>query len=125
MSRFLPVGRDLRCEASRMIGNSCSPLASAARRHDEVALFVIPAVAEVEFNRRRIALLEDLPQFRLVVLFENLDRADVIAEDADVPFVAIEIGERNASVVLHDGLAMTENEIANAVEALFKHQIGR
>src|SRR6266496_929655 len=101
------------------------PSVSAARRHDEVALFVIPAVAEVEFDWRRIALLEDLPQFRLVVLFENLDRADVIAEDADVPFVVIEIGERNAGVVLHDGLAMIENEIANAVEALFKHQIGR
>ncbi len=76
------------------------PSVSAARRHDEVALFVIPAVAEVEFDWRRIALLEDLPQFRLVVLFENLDRADVIAEDADVPFVVIEIGERNAGVVL-------------------------
>ena len=104
-----------------MIGNSCSPLASAPRHHDEVALFVVPAVAEVEFDRRRIALLEDLPQFRLVVLFENLDRADVIAEEADVPFVAIEIGERNASVVLHDGLAMIENEIADAFEAFFKH----
>src|SRR5436853_7715873 len=97
-----------------MIGNSCSPLASAARRHDDVTLFVIPAVAEVEFDRRRIALLEDLPQFRLVVLFENLDRADVIAEDADVPFVAIEIGERNASVVRHDSLAITENGTALA-----------
>src|ERR1700737_5650263 len=98
---------------------------SAARSHDDVALLVIPAVAEVEFNRRRTALLKNLLQFRLVVLFENLDRADVIAEDAGVPFVAIEIGDWNTGVVLNDGAAMVENEIADAAETFLKHQIGR
>src|ERR1700687_2415649 len=110
---------------SRPIGNSCSSLASAARRDDDVALFVIPAVAEIEFDRRRIALLKNLLQFRLIVLFENLDRAEVVAEDANVPFVAIEIRKRDAGVVLRNRFAVIENEIADATEAFFKHQIGR
>src|SRR5947207_7756690 len=85
---------------------------SEPRRHDEVALFVIPAVTEVEVDCRRLALVENFFQLRLVVLFENFNRAEVIAEDAKVPFVAIEIGERNSRVVLHNGPAVVENEVS-------------
>src|SRR5213079_1245405 len=97
---------------------------SAARRHNDVALFVIPAIAEVELDRRWSALIEKLFQLGLVVLFENLDRSEVGAENTNVPFVAVEIGERNTGIVLNNGLAMIENEIANTAEAFFKHQIG-
>src|SRR6266478_7369388 len=96
-----------------------------ARRHDDVAFLVIPAVAEVEFNWRRTALLENLLQFRLIVLFENFDRTDVGAEDANVPFAAIEIGKRNAGIVLHDRSAVVDDEITDATETFFKHQIRR
>ena len=61
----------------------------------------------------------------LVMLFENIDWSDVVAENPDVPFVAVEIGDRNAGIVLNDGLAVIENEIADPTETVFKHQIGR
>src|SRR5256885_9693875 len=105
-------------------GSGGSRNSLTAGRHDDVAFFVIPAIAEVELDRRWSALIEKLFQLGLVVLFENLDRPEVGAEDADVPFVPIEISEWNTGVVLHNDLAMIENEIANAAEALFKHQIG-
>ena len=92
---------------------------------DDVALFVIPAIAEVEIDRRRSALVENFFELRLIVLFEDFNRADVIAEDADVPFVAVKVGDRNARVILHDGAAVSENEIADAIEPAFEHQIGR
>src|SRR5438105_5794464 len=91
---------------SRSIGNWCSSLASAADRQDDVAFLIIPAVAEVELDRRWSALIEKLFQLGLVVLFENLDRPEISAEDADVPFVPIKIRNWNAGVVLHNDLAM-------------------
>src|ERR671922_2440670 len=95
------------------------------RGHDDVALFVIPTVTEVEIDWWRTALIENFFELRLIVLFKNFDRADVIAEDANVPFVAVEVSDRNAGVVLHDGRAMAENEIADAIESAFEHEIRR
>ena len=90
---------------------------------DDVALCVIEPIAEIEFDRRWRGLIEHLLQLRLVMLFENLDRADVSAENANVPFLRIEIGNRNAGVVLHNRFAVIENEIADATEAVLEHQI--
>ena len=59
------------------------------------------------------------------MLFENLNRADVSAEESDVPFVAVEISDRNTRVVLHNRAAVIENEIADVAESIFEHQIGR
>src|SRR5882762_929445 len=98
-------------------GSGASRNSLIAGGYDDVAFFVIPAIAEVELDRRWSALIEKLFQLGLVVLFENLDRPKVGAEDADVPFVAIEISERNTGIVLNDGLTVVENEIANAIEA--------
>src|ERR1700674_3229894 len=92
-------------------GSAASRNSLAPCRHDDVTLFVIPAIAEVELDRRWSALIEKLFQLGLVVLFENLDWPEVGAEDTNVPFVAIEIGERNTGIVLNNGLAVAENEI--------------
>ena len=59
------------------------------------------------------------------MLFEDLDRTNVIAEEADVPFVAAKIIERDPGVVLHNQPAVIENKIANRAEAAFEQEIGR
>ena len=46
----------------------------------QIGFFVVPAITEPEVKRRRIALREELSQFGLVMLFEELDRAEVIAK---------------------------------------------
>ena len=92
---------------------------------DEIAFLVVPAVAEIEIDWRRRGLVKNLLQFRLIVLFKNLDRADVIAKDANIPFIAIEISKRNSRVVLNDSLAVIQDEITDAVEAVLEHQIRR
>ena len=109
----------------RIPGSGASRNKLKPRRHDDVALFIVPAVAEVEFDRRRTAPLEHLSQFRLIVLFENFGRSEIISKDANVPFVAVEISEGNSGVVLHNRFAVIENEIADAIESLFEHQVGR
>ena len=70
-------------------------------------------------------MLVKLGQFRLMMLFKNLDRSGVVAENPEVPFVAVEIGDRNAGIILNDGLAVIEKEIADTIETVFEHQIGR
>ena len=59
------------------------------------------------------------------MLFKNIDRPDVVAKDADVPLLAVEVGQRNAGVVLDNDLAVIEDEIADPIEAIFEHEIGR
>ena len=61
----------------------------------------------------------------LVMLFEEIDRAEVNAKKTQVPFVWIEISQRDSGVVLHDSVAMVEDEIADGCEALLEHQIRR
>ena len=70
-------------------------------------------------------MLIKLHELGLIVLFEDLDRADVVAENPDAPLVTIEIGERNAGIVLHDCPAVIEDEIADPIETVFKQQIRR
>ena len=96
---------------------------SDSLRHYQMAFFIVPAIAEIEFEWRWTALLVKLHQPWLVMLFENLDRSDVVAEDANVPFIAVKIRQRDSGVVLHDRVAVIENEIADAVEPFFKHQV--
>lgn len=61
----------------------------------------------------------------LIMLFEEIDRAEVNAKKTQVPFVWIEISQGNSGVVLYDSVAMVEDEIANGREALLEHQIRR
>src|SRR5712672_1524052 len=57
------------------------------------------------------------------MLPEELDRADVGAEKAQVPFGAIKISHRNSGIVLHNHVAVIEDEIPDLGETLFKHEI--
>src|SRR3954468_7457235 len=59
------------------------------------------------------------------MLLEERDGADIAAEKAHIPFVAIEVADGNAGVVLHDEAAVLEQKVAHAREAVFKHQVGR
>ena len=59
------------------------------------------------------------------MLFEELDGAEIGAAEAQTPFVSIEISHRNSRVVLHNAVAMFENEIADRRETVFEHQIRR
>src|SRR5690348_8508152 len=83
-------------------------------RDNQVALTVIPLVTQSDSEWRRIAFFVKLSEFALVVLFEQIDRAHVASEESQVPFVAVEVPDRNTRIVLHDGAAVIEDEIANA-----------
>ena len=91
---------------------------------DEIAFLAFPAVTEIDIERRWSGLLIQLRQLRLVVLLKYLDRADVISEDPNVPFISIEIRERDSGIVLDDGFAVIENKIPDPVESIFEHQVG-
>src|SRR2546423_5546413 len=86
--------------------------ASVSLRDDQIAFVIVPLVAEADAELRGIALLKQLVQFRLVVLFEKLDRANVGAKQAQIPFVAVEMCKRDPGVVLHDKLTVIEDEIS-------------
>src|SRR5438105_15734167 len=89
----------------------------------QMCFLVIPAVAESEIEWRRIALLRQFLEAGLVMLFEQLNRAEVNTEYAQIPFVWVEVSHGNSGIVLHHSIDMFENEIANRSEAIFKHQI--
>ena len=96
---------------------------STPLRHDQIAFLVAPAVSESDPERWRIALLEELLQFWLIMLFEELDRAQIRAEEPQVPLLAIKIGQWNPGIILHNQVAVVENEIADGGEIIFEHQI--
>ena len=106
------------------LGSQGRHLGSLARGNDEGGLPRAPAVADAELDRRRVALLIEALQLRLVVLFKEVDWARVAAEKSEKPFRLIEGCDRDAGVVLHDRFAVIEQKIAHGAEAILKHQIG-
>jgi hypothetical protein len=49
-------------------------------RDNQICLLVVPTITESELKRRRIALGEELLQSRLMMLFEQINRAKVSTE---------------------------------------------
>src|SRR5205814_2461985 len=113
----------------------CSPIpgsgdfrnerASIPLCHHQIGFFVVPAITEPEVKRRWIALCEELLEFGLVMLFEQLNRTEVIAEKAQVQLAWIEVSKRNSRVVLHNSVAVRETEIVDSCEILIENYIGR
>src|SRR6478735_8895312 len=97
--------------------------ASPARGDDEGRLASTPAIAKAELNRRGVALLVNALQLRLVILLEDINRTDIVAEKTEQPFRGIKGGKRDAGVVLDDGFAVGEEEVAHPAEAVLEHQI--
>ena len=94
-------------------------------RHDQIAFLVVPAITEPDPERWRIALLEELLQFWLIMLFEELDRTEVSAEEPEGPLLGIKIGQGNSGIILHNQIAVVENEIADRGETLLEHEVRR
>src|ERR1700733_4104699 len=55
---------------------------------------------------------------------KDLDRADIAAERRELPFLAVEIGERNDAIVLEDSGAVFEKETAHRRESTALKEIG-
>ena len=55
------------------------------------------------------------------MLFEEIDRAEINAEETQVPLVWLDVSQGNSGVVLHNSVAVRENEIADRAEAVFEH----
>ena len=87
--------------------------ASNSLRDDQIAFLVIPTITEPDAERWRIALLEQLPQFWLIILSEELDWTEISAEEAQVPLFAVKKSKRYSGIVLHNDIAVIENEIAD------------
>src|SRR5437588_11218593 len=94
-------------------------------RHDQIAFLVVPAITKPESERWRIALREELLQFWLIMLFEELDRAQIRAEEPEGPLLGIKIGQGNSGIILHNQIAVVENEIADRGETLLEHEVRR
>src|SRR6202051_3652696 len=94
-----------------------------ALRHDQIAFLVVPAIAKPDPERWRIALREELLQFWLIMLFEELDRTEVSAEEPEGPLLGIKIGQWNPGTILHNQIAVVENEIADRGKTLLEHEV--
>src|ERR1700731_69500 len=94
-----------------------------ALRHDQIALLVVPAITKPDPERWRIALREEFLQFRLIMLFEQLDRTEVSAEEPEGPPLGIKIGQWNSGIILHNQVAVIENEITDRGETLLEHEV--
>ena len=66
---------------------------------------------------------EEFLEFRLIMLFEDIDRAEIIAEQPQIPLVRVKVRQRNSGIVLHNSFAVFENEIADGGETFLEHQI--
>src|SRR5215831_12931764 len=94
-------------------------------RHDQVCFLIIPSVTESEFERWRIFLLIKFTQAWLIMLFEQIDRAEINAKKTQIPLVRIEVCEWNARIVLDNQVAVIGNEIADRGETILEQQIRR
>src|SRR5438552_15646562 len=94
-------------------------------RHDQIAFLVVPAVSESDHERWRIALREKLLQFRLIMLFEEVDLAQIRAEEPEGPLLGIKIVQWNSGIILHNQVAVVENKIADRGETLLEHEVRR
>src|SRR5437762_4884464 len=72
---------------------------SLSIRHDQIGFLVIPAITKSKVERRQIALVKQLLKSGLVMLFEEIDRAEVRAEETQVPLVWVEVSQGNPGVV--------------------------
>ena len=90
-------------------------------RHDQIGLLVIPAITKSEVERRRIALPKKFLKSGLVMLFEEIDRTEINPKETQVPLVWVGVSQGNSGVVLHNSVAVRENEIPDRAEAVFEH----
>src|ERR1700736_6058254 len=93
--------------------------------HDQIAFLVVPAITKPDPERRRIALRVELLQSWLIMLFEELNRTEVSAEEPEGPLLGIKIGQWNPGIILHNQIAVVENEIADRGETLLEHKVRR
>src|SRR5215475_2454303 len=80
-------------------------------REQEIGFIGAPAVANAEIDR--LGAPEQLRILRLILARKFRDRAGIAAERKEVPFLRAEIGERNTGIVLDDGRAAREDEVAH------------
>ena len=85
----------------------------------------MPAVAETKGHRRRVALLINGREVRLVVLFEEIDRSPVLPKIPHAPGIGIEVIDRNSGVVLHDDGTVREEKITRRCEGAKVHEVRR
>src|ERR1700751_4372448 len=81
-----------------------------------------PSIAYAKIDR--LAAPEKLGIGRLVSAGEFGDRTGIAAERKEPPFPGIVVRERNAGIVLNDGGAVGEDEIAHRREISGVEQIG-
>ena len=82
-----------------------------------------PAIADAEIHR--LAAPEQLGIGFLVSSGEFPDRAGVASERKEPPYLRIVIGQRHAGIVLDDGGAVGEDEVAHGGEVAGVQEIGR
>src|SRR5258705_9744946 len=81
-----------------------------------------PAIANAEIHR--LAPPEQLSILRLVPSGELGNRTGIAAERKEPPFLRIITAKRNAGIVLDDGGAVGEQEVAHGGEIARVQQIG-
>src|SRR5262249_40324115 len=84
-----------------------------------------PLVPEPEIERFGATLLEQLPQFGLIVAREHRDWNGIPTERTQLPFIRWEIADRYAGVVLQDLDGVPEEEVADVGKVGTVEQVGR
>ena len=84
-----------------------------AHRQQQVGVVNAMAIADPEIQRRRLGLLEQFAEPRLIAAREYRDRPEIGAERLEVPGVRPERRQRNPEVVLHDLLRVRQHEVAH------------
>ena len=101
----------------------CRAVVGQFHRQQQIRFMRAPAIADAEIHRLRAP--EQLGVGFLISAGEFVDRPGIAAEREEAPFLRIVIGERNAGIVLDDGGAVGEQEVAHGGEVAGVQQIGR
>src|SRR5262249_9307220 len=92
-------------------------------RQQQVRVIGPPAIADAEIHRLRPA--EQFGIGLLILVGKFADRTGIMTEREETPLLRVVVAQRNAGIVLDDGGAVIEQEVARRREAAGVQQIGR
>ena len=104
------------------VGGACAVVGQFYGQQ-QVGFMGSPAIANAEIDRLRAA--EQVSVGFLVAAGELGDRAGITAEREEAPALLIEVDERDAGIVLDDGGAVLEDEVAHRGEVAGMQEVGR
>src|SRR4051812_22514940 len=101
--RWRRIGRRGRVRRGRLVGTEF-------HRQQQIRVMGAPAITDAEIHR--LGAAEQLGIGLLIAAGKLADRTGIVAEREEAPLLRIVVAERNAGIVLDDGGAVGEQEVA-------------